>query len=392
MKTIPYGRHSIEEDDIEAVVSILRHGWLTQGPQIEAFENAVASRVGSRYAVAVSSGTAALHLAALAAGVTSGDRLITSPNTFVASANCAEYLGATALLADIDSKTLNIDLTELERVCAAAAPVKAIVPVHFAGLPCDMPAIRAIAERHNAVIIEDAAHALGAAYEDGKPVGSCAYSDMTIFSFHPVKIMATGEGGMVTTNSEPIYRALLRLRAHGITKGDDPFRYPELAYTDGVRNPWYYEMQELGYNYRITDMQCALGISQIARLDRFLARRRELALRYDRILAEIPHIEPAQRDGRSRSGHHLYPVRIDFGKTRYSRAALMTELTARHIICQVHYIPVHYHPYYREHGLRDARFPVAEAYYDQALSLPLYYGLTDDDQDYVVRQLKELLA
>lgn len=392
MKTIPYGRHFLEEDDIEAVVNVMRHGWLTQGSTVDDFEKAVAKRVGAAYAVAVSSGTAALHLAGMAAGLARGDKLVTSPNTFVASANCAEYVGATAHFADIDRATLNIDPAELERVCASTAPVKAIVPVHFAGLPCDMPAIRRIADRFGAVVIEDAAHALGATYEDGKVVGSCAYSDMTIFSFHPVKVIATGEGGIVTTNSERTYRELLRLRAHGITKRDDPFTYAELAYTEGVSNPWYYEMRELGYNYRITDVQCALGLSQLAKLDRFLARRRELALRYDRILAEIPHIEPAQREGRARSGHHLYPVRIDFAKAGRSRAAFMHELIARNITCQVHYIPVHYHPYYREHGHAGDRFPAAEKYYEEALSLPLYYGLSDDEQDYVVRQLKALLA
>lgn len=391
MKTIPYGRHFLEDDDVAAVVEVMRHGWLTQGPKVEDFEAAVAQRVGAKYAVGVSSGTAALHLAAMVAGLRSGDTLVTSPNTFVATPNCAAYVGAGARLADIDAATLNLDPAALHRTCRALGRVKAIVPVHFAGLPCDMAPIREIASRHDSVVIEDAAHALGATYEDGTLVGSCARSDMTIFSFHPVKVVATGEGGMITTNSEPLYRDLLRLRAHGITKGDDPFERPEQAHTGGLRNPWYYEMRELGYNYRLTDMQCALGISQLAKLDRFIARRRELALRYDRLFADMPYIRPTQQHGRAHSAHHLYVVRIDFGRARRGRAALMHELIARNILCQVHYIPVHYHPYYRDLG-RDGGFPVSERYYEEALSLPLYHGLTDEDQDYVLEQLQDLLA
>jgi len=392
LKKIPYGRHYLEEDDISAVVDVLRHGWLTQGPKIDEFEAAVAKRVGSQYAVAVSSGTAALHLACLAAGVGKGDTVVTTPNTFVASANCAAYVGATPQFSDIDPETLNLDPEKLAGKCAELKQVKAIVPVHFAGLPCDMPAVRDTAQQYGSIVIEDAAHALGATYEDGRPVGCCACSDMTVFSFHPVKIIATGEGGMITTNSEALYRKLLRLRAHGITKGNDPFVYPDLAYTDGAVNPWYYEMCELGFNYRITDVQCALGLSQLAKMERFLARRRELATRYDRVFAETPHITPTQRAGRSRSAHHLYAVRIDFRGAGRSRASFMRELAARNITCQVHYIPVHYHPYFRANGHPGDRFPAAEQYYEQALSLPLYYGLADEDQDYVAAQVKGLLA
>jgi UDP-4-amino-4,6-dideoxy-N-acetyl-beta-L-altrosamine transaminase len=392
LKNIPYGRHYLEEDDISAVVDVLRHGWLTQGPKIEAFEAAVAARVGAKYAVALSSGTAALHLACMAAGIGSGDTVVTTPNTFVASANCAAYVGATPQFSDIDPETLNLDPVKLAHKCAELKRIKAIIPVHFAGLPCDMTAIRNVAGQFNSVVIEDAAHALGATYSDGKPVGCCAYSDMTVFSFHPVKIIATGEGGMITTNSEAHYRHLLRLRGHGITKGNDPLLYTGQAYTDGTVNPWYYEMRELGFNYRITDVQCALGISQLNKLDRFLTRRRELALRYDRIFAETPHIMPTQRAGRSRSAHHLYAVRIDFKQARRSRAVFMRELIARDITCQVHYIPVHYHPYYRTHGHPDDSFPAAEQYYEQALSLPLYYGLSDEEQDYVAAQFKALLT
>lgn len=392
MKTIPYSQHFLDEDDIHVVADVLRHGWLTQGPKIEEFEASIAARVGTKYAVAVSSGSAALHIACMASGAGKDDTVVTTPNTFVASANCAVYVGATPQFSDIDPETLNLDPAKLAARCAELKRVKAIIPVHFAGLPCDMPAIRKIADQFGSIVIEDAAHALGAIYDDGKPVGCCAYSDMTIFSFHPVKIIATGEGGMVTTNSEALYRSLLRLRGHGITKGNDTFQYPDQAYTDGAVNPWYYEMRELGFNYRLTDVQCALGISQLSKLDRFLARRRELALRYDRIFAETPHITPTQRAGRSLSAHHLYAVRINFKNAGQSRARFMRELIARDIRCQVHYIPLHYHPYYRTNGHRDDSFPAAELYYEQALSLPLYYGLSDEDQDYVAAQFQGLLA
>ena len=392
LKIIPYGRHFLDDSDIQAVVDVLRHGWLTQGPKVGEFEAAVAARVGVKFAVAVSSGTAALHVACMAAGISKGDTVITTPNTFVASANCAVYVGATPQFSDIDAETINLDPRKLADRCAVLKKVKAIIPVHFAGLPCDMPAIRKIANRYGSVVIEDAAHALGAVYDDGKSVGSCAHSDMTVFSFHPVKIIATAEGGMVTTNSEALYRDLLRLRSHGINKANDPFLHPEHAYTDGITNPWYYEMREIGFNYRITDVQCALGLSQFEKLDRFLQRRRELALRYDGIFSETPHITPTQRDGRSRSAHHLYPVRIDFEAVGRSRASFMRELLARNIICQVHYIPVHYHPFYRANGHRNDSFLVAERYYEQAVSLPLYYALSDEDQDYVAAQVKSLLA
>lgn len=389
---IPYGRHYLDDDDIHAVVDVLRHGWLTQGPKIAEFEEAVARYVGATYAVAVSSGTAALHVACAAAGLGRGDTVVTSPNTFVASANCALYVGARPEFADIDRDTLNLDPVALERRCRQLGNIKAIIPVHFAGLPCDMPAIRRIADKMGAMIIEDAAHAIGATHPDGKRVGGCAYSDMAVFSFHPVKTITTAEGGMITTNNESLYRDLLRLRSHGINKGDDPYLHPASAHTDGEPNPWYYEMQEVGFNYRITDIQCALGLSQLGKLDRFLSRRRELALRYDRLLSELPHVSPAQRNGRDSSAHHLYVVRIDFDAVGRTRNVFMRELRANGIITQVHYIPAHTHPYYRANGHADDRFPEAERYYGQALSLPLYYSLTDAEQDYVVSRLRRLLG
>lgn len=388
---IPYGRHYIDEADVAAVVDVLRHGSLTQGPKVAEFEEAVARHVGAKYAVAVSSGTAALHLACLAADVGSGDNIITSPNTFVASANCALYVGATPQFADIDPEMLNLDAGALARKCAELKIVKAIVPVHFAGLPCDMPAIREIATLHRAIVIEDASHALGAVYGDGGRVGNCRYSDMTVFSFHPVKVIAAGEGGMVTTNSEELYRRLLRLRSHGINKGDDRFLILENAGQDGVANRWYYEMQELGYNYRLTDIQAALAVSQMRKLPAFLKRRRELTDEYDHAFQEHPHIRPTQTNRRDASSHHLYVVRIPFNRLKTSRGRLMQQLFEAGIITQVHYIPVPLHPYYQNRGYRIGSTPQAERYYQEALSLPLYVGLTCDQQQFVVETLQRFL-
>jgi perosamine synthetase len=389
---IPYGKHHVDEEDIQAVVDVLRNGLLTQGPAVEAFERAVAEYVGARYAVAVSSGTAALHLAALAAGVGPGTSLITSPITFIASSNAALYAGGRPVFADIDPETINLSVNSLKKALAKNPDTRAVIPVHFAGLPCDMPAIKAAADKAGAVVIEDAAHALGGEYPDGQRVGSCAYSLMTILSFHPVKLISSGEGGMITTNDEPTYRKLLRLRSHGINKMDDPFQMPEEAETNGVRNPWYYEMQELGFHYRITDIQCCLGLSQFKKIDRFVARRRELVKAYDSAFADIRHCRPAQTVGRDQSGHHLYVLRIDFNAAGISRAQFMLELKERKILTQVHYIPVPAQPYYRKLGFKPEDYPHAQSYYGEALSIPLYYDLTDDQQQYVINAFKELLA
>jgi perosamine synthetase len=389
---IPYGRHYIDEDDIRAVVEVLRHGALTQGPEIAAFESAVAGYVGAKYAVAVSSGTAALHLACLAGGVGKDDNLITTPNTFVASANCALYVGARPHFADIDNDTLNVDPQRLADRCAELKTVKAIVPVHFAGLPCDMPAIGAIAKKYGAVVIEDASHALGAVYTDGGKVGNCRHSDMTIFSFHPVKHIAAGEGGMITTNREDIYRRLLRYRSHGINKGDDPLLETAQAYENGEFNRWYYEMQEVGFNYRITGLQSALALSQLGKLERFLARRRELVAAYDAVFPGMRHLKPTQLAGRNQSAHHLYVVRIDYEALGMSRTKLMAALADSQIGSQVHYIPVHLHPCYRRLGFKANSYPIAERYYREALSLPLFYTLTDDEQRHVIQHVKSLVS
>lgn len=387
---IPYGRHFIDDDDVQSVVDVLRNGFLTQGPKVPAFEAAIAERVGARYAVAVSNGTAALHIACAAAGVGAGHTIVTTPNTFVASANGAAYMGANPQLADIDPNTLNMDPERLAERCEAGDDVRAVIPVHFAGLACDMPRIRDVANRYGAAVIEDAAHALGAAYADGSPVGNCRYSDMTTFSFHPVKMITTGEGGMITTNDESLYRKLLRLRSHGINKLDDPLLNTANAYTDGEVNAWYYEMQELGFNYRLTDLQAALGISQLGKLDRFIERRRVLARRYDARWKDHPVIRPTQVGTRDHSALHLYPVRIDFERIGMTRHEFMRRLADKGVMTQVHYIPVHFHPYYEQRGLRSARLEMAEEYYREALSLPLYYSLSDEEHSYVIEKIAEL--
>lgn len=389
---IPYGKHHIDEDDIQAVVDILRSGILTQGPAVEAFEHAIAEYVDAKYAVAVSSGTAALHLAALVAGLKPGASLVTSPITFVASANAGLYVGGQIVFADIDPATVNMSPGALKDALAKNTDARVVIPVHFAGLPCDMQAIKSIADQAGAIVIEDAAHALGASYPDGQRVGSCAYSLMTIFSFHPVKAIAAGEGGMITTNDESTYRKLLRLRSHGINKLDDPFQLPEQAETNGVRDPWYYEMQELGFHYRITDMQCGLALSQLKKLDRFIARRLVLVKRYDEAFAGMRNCRPAQTAGREQSGHHLYVLRIDFDAVGLTRGQMMRELRERGIGSQVHYIPVPAQPHYRRLGFKPEYYPNAQKYYQQALSIPLFYDLTDEQQEQVIYAIKELLA
>ncbi|MBO6675194.1 MAG: UDP-4-amino-4,6-dideoxy-N-acetyl-beta-L-altrosamine transaminase [Rhizobiales bacterium] len=389
---IPYGRHHLEEDDIVAVTEILKAGLLTQGPMIEAFETAVADYVGSRYAVAVSSCTAALHLAALSADIRPGRKLVTSPITFVASANAALYCGGTIAFCDIDPSTVNMDPNALEAVLAEADDVGVVSPVHFGGLPCDMERIGHLARKAGALVVEDAAHALGARYSDGSRVGSGTYGDMTAFSFHPVKAIAAGEGGMITTNDENLYRRLLRLRSHGINKLNDSMVGSDLAFENGKLNPWYYEMQELGHHYRITDIQCALALSQLKKLDRFLARRQQLAAVYDAAFSSFTNLSPAQPMARERSGLHIYVVRIDYAAAGISRGDLMRALRSRDIGSQVHYVPVPAHPYYRQRGFDPKSYGHAWKYYQDALSIPLFFDLTDAQQSDVITALQEIVG
>lgn len=347
---IPYGRQSVDDDDIAAVVAVLRGDWLTQGPHVEAFEAALAARVGARHAVAFANGTAALHGACAAAGLGPGDRVGTSTLSFVASANCARYVGADVELLDIDPATLNLD------PAGVGAHLDGLVAVHYAGLPVDLAAL----PHRPRVVIEDAAHAIGAATPDG-PVGNCARSDLCCFSFHPVKTITTGEGGAVTTNDDDLADALRRFRSHGMVRTPD-------------RGGWAYEVAELGFNYRLTDLQAALGTSQLGKLDRFVAARERLARRYDEHLADLPVTRPPAAPEGFVHGRHLYPVRVP------GRGEVYERLRAGGVGVQVHYVPIHHHPLHAG----TATFPAADAAYEQLVSLPLHPGLTDADQDQVI--------
>ncbi|MGH8864997.1 MAG: UDP-4-amino-4,6-dideoxy-N-acetyl-beta-L-altrosamine transaminase [Burkholderiales bacterium] len=384
---LPYGRQSISEEDIAAVVAVLRSDFITQGPAIARFEESVARYCGARHAVAVSSATAALHIGALALGLKPGDRLWTSPNSFVASANCALYCGAGVDFVDIDPRTYNLSVSslaaKLDLAAANGTLPNVLVPVHFAGQPCEMGPIHDLCGRHGVRVMEDASHAVGASYR-GVTIGSPSGSDLTVFSFHPVKIITTGEGGMLLTEDDSLHERLLRLRSHGLTRKLPPGSAP----ADG---PWSYAQLDLGFNYRMTDLQAALGASQMTRLPVFLERRRTLAARYDRLLAPLPLILPWQHPD-TRSSWHLYVVRPDPARTGVDRAALYAGLRARGINAQVHYIPVHAQPWYRALGFKSGDFPEAERYYAGALSLPLFADLADADQDRVVAALKALLA
>ena len=382
MQLIPYARQDIAPEDIEAVVGALRGDWLTQGPAIERFEDAVAAAVGAAHAIAVSSGTAALHLACLALDVGPGDLVWTSPNTFVASANCARYCGADVDFVDIDPATLNLSAAALEAKLHLAQRrgrlPKLLVAVHFGGLPCEMAAIAELARRYRFRVIEDASHAVGARYH-AERTGACRHSDITVFSFHPVKIITTGEGGMLTTGDPEIASRLRTLRTHGVVR--DPSRM-----TGPSEGPWYYQQVELGYNYRLTDIQAALGLSQLARLDQFIAKRSGIAARYERQLRDLP-VTMQKAPANVISAWHLFVVQIDASRTTRLRREVFEAMRADGVLVNVHYIPVHLQPYYRELGFRRGDFPNAEAYYSKALSLPMYFGLSETEQDAVVDSL-----
>lgn len=382
---IPYGRQFIDESDISAVEQVLRSEWLTQGPTVPAFESALCRRSHARYAVAVCNASSGLHIACLTAGLGPGDRLWTSPNTFVASANCARYCGAEVDFVDInpDSWCLDVDALELKLRSAALAGrlPKIVVPVAFGGQSCDMRKLNSLAKQYEFTVIEDASHAVGASWE-GSPVGSGDYADMTVFSFHPVKIITTGEGGAVLTNNVGYFERLKRLRSHGISRAPEELQGP----SDG---PWYYQMQELGFNYRMTDIQAALGLSQLEKLDGFLARRRWLAERYGRLLAELPLQLPVPAP---QSSWHLYVVRLSLPRITPDHRSVFERLRSANIGVNLHYIPVHLHPYYRGLGFAPGDFPVAEQYYREAISLPIYAGLSDSDQERVVTELKKAIT
>ena len=371
---IPYGRQDISQNDINAVIEVLRSDWITQGPTISHFEHAVAKYCGSQYSVAVCNATAALHLACRAIGLSVGDRLWTSPNTFVASANCGLYCGAEVDFVDIDPKTYNICIdalsSKLEQAEKLGKLPKILIPVHFAGQSCEMAEIAKLSKKYGFYVIEDASHAIGGEYK-GKKIGSCIYSDMTVFSFHPVKIITTGEGGMVVTNKQELYERIVLLRTHGIVRKPN-------------QGAWYYQQVDLGYNYRMTDIQAALGLSQMKRLYSFISQRHELAQSYNENLQDLPLQLPWQHPD-SYSAWHLYIIRLN------KRHQVFDSLREAGIGVNVHYIPVHTQPYYLQMGFKFGDFPNAEAFYDEAISLPIYPLLTDAQQQKVITDLQKAL-
>lgn len=380
---IPYGRQNINEDDLNSVISVLKSDFLTQGPAVPSFEKSVSDYVGSKYAYAVNSATSGLHLACIALGVGPGDRVWTSPISFVASANCALYCGASVDFVDIDPITYNLSADRLEEKLIAAEKngllPKVVIPVHLAGQSCDMERISLLGKRFGFRIIEDASHAIGGSYKSTK-VGSCLYSDITVFSFHPVKIITSGEGGMVTTNDDHISEHIYRMRSHGITRNPQEMTKP----ADG---PWYYQQIELGYNYRMTDIQAALGFSQMTRLDEFVKRRHEIFQSYKRLLGDLDLKLPTLVDY-AHSALHLYVIRVpNGGALKVNRKELFERLRLHNVIVNVHYIPIYSQPYYTKFGYDSNQFPEAEAYYSEAISLPMYPDLTDSQLEYVRESL-----
>jgi len=384
MYTIPYGHQLISESDIDAVVDVLRSDFLTQGPLVPQFEEAVCNYSGADYGVAVNSGTSALHIACLALELGEGDWLWTSPISFLASANCGRYCGASVDFVDIDSKTWNISISALEQKLVKAEQngklPKILVTVHLCGLSCDMDAIAILADKYGIAVIEDACHAMGGSFQ-GKPVGGCQNSDVTVFSFHPVKNITTGEGGMAVTNDRLLADRMRLLRSHGVTK--DP-----LLMDKGHNDPWYYQQLELGFNYRMTDIQAALGISQLKRLEEFILSRREIASRYDSALYSLPIQLPVEPNN-VKSGWHLYVIRSKGLDAEDRRAKLFHYLKQCGINVHVHYIPIHLQPYYSQFGFRCGDFPEAERYYKEALTLPIYPDLNEYDQELVINKVIE---
>ena len=383
---IPYGRQDINQADINSVTDVLQSDFLTQGPKIPLFEKTVSNYCGAKYGVAVNSATSALHIACLALGLKEGDWLWTSPNSFVASANCGLYCDAKIDFVDIDKQTYNMSVEELEKKLTQAKKEnklpKVVIPVHFAGQSCDMKKVHSLSKEYGFKVIEDASHAIGGKYLD-EPIGGCQYSDITVFSFHPVKIITTAEGGMATTNNKELSERMQLFRSHGVT------RDPELM-TKEAEGSWYFQQVDLGFNYRMTELHAALGVSQMQRLGEFVARRHVLQKRYDSLLSGLPIIRPYQ-DKHSFSALHLYPIQIDLNKVSKNREQIFDELRETGVGVNVHYIPIHTQPYYRQLGFKDGEFPNSESYYKAALSLPLYSGMSFQEQDKVVEFVTKVL-
>ncbi len=383
---IPYGRQDISEADIQAVVDVLRSDFLTQGPAVPAFEQSIVDYCGVQHAVAVNSATSALHIACLALGVGKGDIVWTTPITFVASANCALYCGAQIDFVDIDPCTYNISIERLAEKLAHARKIgklpNILIPVHLCGQPCDMAGIHTLSQQYGFKIIEDASHAIGGKYKN-EPIGNCRYCDITVFSFHPVKIITTGEGGIATTNNKQLAKRMQLLRSHGITRDEKEMTHTQ----DG---PWYYQQIELGYNYRMTDLQGALGLSQMQRLNEFVAKRHTIAKRYDQLLAGLPVITP-KTDSDSYSGLHLYVIRLKLKEITQTHPQVFEAMRAAGIAINLHYIPVYLQPYYESLSFKAGYCPEAEHYYAEAISLPMYPGLTEAEQNKVIEALQEVI-
>ena len=383
---IPYGKQNINQEDIDSVIKVLRSDFLTQGPQVPLFEKVVSDYCGTKYGVAVNSATSALHIACMALGLEKGDELWTSSNTFVASANCALYCNAKVDFIDIDPFNYNLCLKALEKKLIKAKKEnklpKILIPVHFGGQSCDMKKIYSLSKEFGFKVIEDASHAIGGRYLD-KPIGGCQYSDITVFSFHPVKLITTAEGGLATTNNKTLFESMQLFRSHGIT------RDPKLM-TKNSEGGWYYQQIGLGYNYRMTDLHAALGISQMKRLDKFVKRRHYLQRRYNKLLADLPLILPYQ-ETYNYSAFHLYPVQVDAAKVNKTHSQVFKELRESGLGVNLHYIPVHTQPYYKKMGFKEGDFPNAETYYRRAISIPIFYNLSLEEQDEVVTVLKEVL-
>jgi len=376
---LPYGRQWIDDSDIKAVTSVLKTDWITQGPKIVEFEKLISKYCKAEYAVAFSSGTAALHAATHAAGITKGDEVITTPITFAADANCALFQGGKVKFADIKKDTYNIDPEKIKQ--KISSKTKAIIPVDYTGQPCDLDEINKIAKKNNLIVIEDACHALGAEYKNKKVGG---LSDLTVFSFHPVKHITTGEGGMVLTNSKKFYDKLIQFRTHGITKDPKKLKKKE--------GDWYYEMQSLGYNYRITDFQCALGISQFKKLEKFVKKRRDIVAKYNKAFSNVDEIVTPFEKKDVESSYHLYMIQLKLEKLKTGRKKIFDALRKENIGVHVHYIPVHLQPYYQEtFGYKKGNYPIAEEFYDRALTLPLYPKMSDDDVNDVITAVKRVI-
>ena len=384
MERIPYGRQCIEKDDINAVSKVLNSNWMTQGPKVGQFEKALTAYCGAKYAVSVSSGTAALHLACLAAGIKEDDEVITTPITFLATPNSVLYAGAKPVFADIDYKSVNIDPEQIKR--RITKRTRAILPVHFAGRPCNIKEISSIARKEGLIVIEDACHALGAEYKSGGKwfkVGSCKHSDMAVFSFHPVKTIALGEGGAITTNSKKLYKKLLALRSHGVYKDKKT----------AAEGAWYYEMRDLGFNYRLTDIQSSLGISQLGKINRFLDRRKRIAATYNKQFEELRDLVKISKEQEFDKKHawHLYLLRLNLKKLSSTRKKIFDSLRKKGIDVQVHYIPVYRQPFYCKKGYGNGKYAAADKYYQETISLPIYPGLKDAQLKYVITTVKDVI-